>query len=482
MKKPDLRFWRNPRLRYGGLSTLLLCVALALLIALNALFSALESRHGWRVDCSFNSITTYSDVTEEVIAALDTPVSIYALYERGQEDQPLLELLARYCAASAFLTWAQTPLSLYPDMVARYAGTYSGGQVSSGCIVVECPATGRFRVLTPVSLLGLSANAETNSYEIDSLTYEKELTTAISYVTQEKVPVVWVLQGHGEIAADGAAYFTQLLMDNHYDMRFAPLASMDLQPDDLLVILSPQSDLTQAELEGIVAFADAGGSLLITISPYDSLSGTSTLPGGMPHLRELLRLYSAIPLEGIVSIPTEDNNAYISLNGYLSSRSVTAEMQSDGIASLPMMLTGAFQTPGDDLTAPLAVPILMSDENTRLLSLPEKEFGASGPFTLGLESQRISSTGEVSRAVILGSPSLLTSTDSHSNVYIREFIVRIADHLVDNESDDLSIAPKVAFRPRLSADALSMGSMMLVALPLTILAAALIVLYPRRHL
>ena len=113
MKKPDLRFWRNPRLRYGGLSTLLLCVALALLIALNALFSALESRHGWRVDCSFNSITTYSDVTEEVIAALDTPVSIYALYERGQEDQPLLELLDRYCAASTFLTWAQTPLSLY---------------------------------------------------------------------------------------------------------------------------------------------------------------------------------------------------------------------------------------------------------------------------------------------------------------------------------------------------------------------------------
>ena len=60
--------------------------------------------------------------------------------------------------------------------------------------------------------------------------------------------------------------------------------------------------------------------------------------------------------------------------------------------------------------------------------------------------------------------------------------MRVADHLVDNESDDLSIAPKVAFRPRLSADALSMGSMMLVALPLTILAAALIVLYPRRHL
>ena len=40
---------------------------------------------------------------------------------------------------------------------------------------------------------------------------------------------------------------------------------------------------------------------------------------------------------------------------------------------------------------------------------------------------------------------------------------------------------RAAVRPGLSADALTLGSLLLVALPLAVLAAALIILYPRRY-
>ena len=196
MKKLNLlRALRSPRLRYGSISTLLLCLALAVLIALNALFTVLEDRNGWRLDCSFNSMTTYSDATAEVLSAVDTPVVIYALFERGQEDLQLFELLDRYCAASSFVSWEQTPLSLNPSMATRFQGGSSGGEVSTDCLVVYCQETDRFRVLTPMSFIGISVNTTTGSYEITSITYEKELTAAISYVTQEKIPVVWMLQG-----------------------------------------------------------------------------------------------------------------------------------------------------------------------------------------------------------------------------------------------------------------------------------------------
>ena len=85
MKKIDLRFWRNPRLRYGGMSTLLLCLALAVLIALNALFATLENRYGWQLDCSFNSLTTQSEKTLQILEQLPHPVHIYALFSKGQE-------------------------------------------------------------------------------------------------------------------------------------------------------------------------------------------------------------------------------------------------------------------------------------------------------------------------------------------------------------------------------------------------------------
>ena len=96
MKKLRFPFLHNPRFRYGSLSMALLCIGLALLVALNGLFTALEKRYGWRVDYSFNSITSHSETTEEVLSELNLPVHIYALYERGSEDLLLFELLDRY--------------------------------------------------------------------------------------------------------------------------------------------------------------------------------------------------------------------------------------------------------------------------------------------------------------------------------------------------------------------------------------------------
>lgn len=491
-KKIDLRFWRNPRLRYGGLSTLLLCVALAALIALNALFTALENRNGWTVDCSFNSMTTYSDATAEVLEGLDTPVEIYALFERGQEDLQLFALLDRYCAASEHLTWEQTPLSLNPSMGTRFAGGSSGGEVTTDCVIVYCPGTDRFRVLTPVSFIGVSVDVTTGAYAIDSVTYEKELTAAISYVTQEKVPVVWMLQGHGEVTPDAAANLTRLLMDNHYDVRFAELSGVEVSPEDLILILAPKtSDLTEAEMAELIDFAEAGGSFLFALTPYDPLGGSSSLPGGMPRFLELLRLYGATPLDGMVYAAKGSADAYDSHRPYnfyvtLEATGLTLDMMQAGILKLPASQVRAFEAPGEALTSPLVSPLLTSGEGSYLQSIyspsrTQAPDAPTGPFPLALESQRITSTGELSRAVILGSTSLVTSEEAHSNAYSREFIIRVADYLVDNTSDDLSIAPKVAFRPRLSADALSMGTMMLVALPLTVLAAALIVLFPRRY-
>ena len=492
MKKIDLRFWRNPRLRYGSVSTLLLCLALAVLVALNALFSTLEDRNGWRVDCSFNSLTTYSDQTAEVIRQVTQPVVIYALFEHGQEDLQLFALLDRYCAANSNLRWEQTPLSLNPAMATRFAGGSSGGEVSTDCLVVYCPGTDRFRVLTPISFIGLSVNTATGQYEISSITYEKELTAAISYVTQEKIPVVWMVQGHGEVSVNAAASLTELLMDNHYDVRFATLTNMTLNPGDLVVFLAPQSDLTAAEQEKLIAFAEAGGSLLFAMTPYDPLSGSASLPGGMPRYCELMRLYGVIPLEGMVWASQGASGAYdgryrYNLIAALEATDITLPQMLGGVTQLPMSQSRALQAPEDGLASPILAGLLSSAEATYLLpvgstSIAQPAGAPTGPFLLGLQSVRITSTGEASRAVALGATSILTSEEAHSNAANREFIVRIADYLVDNESADLSIAPKVAFRPMLSADALSLGSLMLVGLPLAVLAAALIILFPRRHL
>ena len=65
--------------------------------------------------------------------------------------------------------------------------------------------------------------------------------------------------------------------------------------------------------------------------------------------------------------------------------------------------------------------------------------------------------------------------------HAQEFIIRTMEYLEDSAASNLHIMARTAGRPGLSADALTMGSVLLVFLPLTVLGAALLILYPRRH-
>lgn len=491
MKKLNFRFWRNPRWRYGSLSTLLLCLGLAALLALNGLFTALENRYMWRVDLSFNRITTYSDATAEVLSALEQPVTVFAMWERGNEDTQLMELLNRYCAASDMVTWEQTPLSLYPTMAEAFQGATSDNQVTSDSLVVYCAETGRFRVLTGANLVSVSISSGM-SYVIDALTYESALTAAISYATQETIPVVYVVQGHDEVAYDNAALFNELLMDSHYDVRYAPLSQIELTAEDVVVFLSPQYDLTTAEMLQVSDFIDKGGSVLFAASAYDPINGSAGLPTGMPNYRELLRLYGFIPLDGMVWASESDKGSYdgayrYNLQAELQPAQITLSMTLSNLTRLSMPLCLAFEMPETDNRQ--LTPLALSGEHAYLHvtsrenpSIQQTADDPTGPFALALEAYRFSSTGEVSRAVALGSTAMLTSEAAHSSANVREFILRVMDYLSGSSSAELNIAPKVAYRPSLSADALSMGSLMLVSLPLAVLAAAFLILYPRRHM
>ena len=74
------------RAKYGFVSLMILILLLGALIALNVGVYTLEKKGGWRLDWSFNSLTTHSAVTREVLNELDRDVQIYALYRRGEED------------------------------------------------------------------------------------------------------------------------------------------------------------------------------------------------------------------------------------------------------------------------------------------------------------------------------------------------------------------------------------------------------------
>ncbi len=486
MKKCSL--FKNPRFRYGSVSTLILCLLLAALIGANALFGALEKKNGWRVDFSFNGITTQSETTLQILEQLPHPVHIYALFPRGQEDGPLMELLDRYAAASPLVTWEQTDITLNPGLLTRFQSDTSEMAVSNDSLIVSCEATGRFKVLSPGDFVSLSLDYEAGTFTSAGYTYESRITSAINYVTRQEIPRIQVLQGHNELNESEIAVLTELLEGNNFEVAFISLADQtaELDAGDMLAILSPLRDITDAEMEKITAFAQQGGSFLFTCDYTDPI-------GDMPNYQSLLRSYGFLPKDGLVIASKEEAGSYysdmrIALIPTMLSTDVTYDLVASGVDTLLLVGSRGFEIPQQNDRNLDVSPVLTSGykaylrslkgDMTTLEQLDEDELG---PFALGLQARRVTTEGYISRAFVLGCSTLLTDSQVHAMTDSQEFILRVMEFLLDTEPVDLGIMAKAALRPQLSVESVTLGSVLLVALPLAVLAAAFVVLWPRRN-
>ena len=477
---------KSGKLKYGTVSAIMLVLVLAGLIALNVGAQVLERKKGWRIDLSFNAITSQSPETVEILENLNTPVKIYALYRKGDEDVPLQELLDRYAAASAMISWEQVDPVLNPALLNRF--TTESVTPGSDSLIVWCEKTGRFRVLGPEDYVSIGMDAETGEYTYTGWTYERSLTGAISYVTKERIPRAVILQGHGEMDQQTLSSFETLLTENQYEVVFADMTDGHEVPDpeDLLIFFSPLRDLTETELATLTSFAAKGGSFLFTCDDTDPVSG-------MPNYSALLRSYGFLPREGIVIADAQDSSSYYNGNPIwllpeMCPTDLTLDLIAGGKNHLLLPGARAFEAPEEGDRNLTTAVVLRSGEtsylkalSTETVSIEKTAEDPEGAFPLALEARRITTEGYVSRAFMIGCSAALADQQLYSMTDSRQMMIRIAEFLLKLDASDLSIMPREAVRPSLSVNSSAAGSLILVALPLGVLFAALLVLGPRRN-
>ena len=476
---------KSGKLRYASVSALMLALILAGLTALNIGAQVLERKKGWRIDISFNAITSQSPETVKILKNLDTPVKIWALYRKGDEDAPLEELLDRYAAASSQISWEQADPALNPALLNRF--TTDSATPGNDSLIVWCEKTGRFRVLGPEDYVSIGMDTETGEYTYTGWTYERSLTSAISYVTRERIPRAVILQGHGETDTQTLADFETLMTDNQYEVAYADLTDSGYEPDpeDLLIFFSPLRDLTETELARLTAFAGKGGSFLFACDYTDPVSD-------MPNYAALLRSYGFLPREGIVIADLQDSNSYYNGNQVwllpeMCPTDLTLDLIAGGKDHLLLPGARAFEEPEEGDRNLTTAVVLRSGETSYLkvlgadtVSIAKSAEDPQGAFPLALEARRITADGYVSRAFIIGCGAALADRQLYSMTDSRQTVIRIAEFLLRLDASDLSIMPREAVRPSLSVNSSGMGSLILVALPLGVLFAALVVLGPRR--
>ncbi|MBQ6399618.1 MAG: Gldg family protein [Clostridia bacterium] len=472
------------RTRRAGGARLTALMAILLMIGICVGAETLEKRQGWRRDFSFNAIATHSRQTESVLGSLDREVTIYALFRKGDEDAPLMELLDRYRAASPMIRWEQKDPALNPALIARY--TTESRTPTADCLIVACEETGRFRILGPEDYVSLSMDPETGEYSYAGWTYERSLTGAIRAVTMDRVPRVVLMQGHGELDGEATKAFVSLLTANQYEVSWADGSGDGLEEGDLAVFFSPLRDLTEEELARMKAFAGKGGSFLFTCDYTDPVAD-------MPNYASLLRSYGFVPREGLtVGDPSEAGTCYNGISIYLMptmlSTDITIDLTASGADTLLLPGARAFEEPEEGDRNLTVMKVLESGKGAYLktmtaqsASLDRAEGDPTGPFPLALEARRVTAEGYVSRAFILGCSAVLTEQQIWAMTDAQQFLIRVTEFLQDLKASDLNILARDAMRPGLTPGSTTLGSVILVLLPASVLLAALLVLIPRRR-
>lgn len=482
--KNILQKLHEPRWRHGKLNALLMALFLAVCVLVNVGVKALEDTYGWKRDLSFNGYATTGAETADVLSHLQSDVELYLLYQNGSMDTQVLNLLERYAVLCSRITVLPTDIVRSPGILTRFQGSIDQA-IGADTVIVNCPETGRYKVLTYADFITQGYNLETGTFEIEGLAYEKQLTEAIVYVAQSRIPTVGFLQGHAELDEPALEVFLSYLKSNNYDTAMVNLLAGDLLDEvDLLVFAAPQKDLSDGELDMLADFAQRGGSMMFWRDYTDPLDG-------MPNYLSLLRSYGITPVEGVVVAAEEDGGSYygepLSLLPYMQPLDMTLPLISAGMDILLMPASTAFTQPPEPTESLSAAAVLKSGPNAYIRSLTdgvesiEKQPGDStGEHTVALFAHRMFANGNVSRAFAAGCSALFINEYIYQRTFNEEFMLVLLGELLPDKMVSLDIMASTALRPALKVGSQPFGVALIVAIPLLVLAAGLIVLLPRR--
>ena len=476
----------NRTFRCGGFSIALTAAVVIVALLLGALSDSVEKRFALQADFSFNGATTQGEVTKAVLAQLDKDVRLYAVIPVGGGDETLLSLLDRYDAASDMVTVKRESLLSNPALPTLYTDASGETQVTDDCLIVTCEETGRTRILSAQDYVLYSYNMETGYFDEDSYSYEKSVTEAILYVSQDDVPLIQILSGHGEMDASETAILEDTLVSANYQVRRVNLAAGDaLNPESVLMILAPRYDFSQREIEQLMAFAQAGGDFFIVSQYSDPLT--------LDNYQAFLKAYGIEAYPGLVIAKAEDRDSYYAesqaiLMPYMQETDATRTLLAAGEDILLLSAARAFKDPAYPPDGVALSPVLVTgqayirDIDDGLNVVDQQPTDEEGRFVVAMWSDKMFDDGTVSSALVLGDATLFLNYWMQSSTSSTPFLMQMLRSLQGQDPVNLDILPKTAQRNGLTLGNLTPALIVTIMLPLLVLLGAVLVLWPRKNL
>lgn len=464
--------------KLGGSQLVMVAAAILIAIFVNLIAAKLPNKIT-KLDLSAAGYFTLSEQSREIISAMTEPVTIYLLAETGKENAQIKNLLDRYDEAGDMITVEYIDPVLYPTFYQKYQTTAP----SDNSVIVESARRSRVVDNSAIYLLDYATYYATGQ---EKMTFDGEgaITSALSYVSTDDLPVVYTLDGHGESLL--SAKMTSMITKDNYTISSLSLLTSQSVPEDCdaLIVVSPRQDLTESERDIILDYLSKGGSLLY-------FAGVTN--ADLPNFDALLAAYGLRLERGMIF---EQGSANYLAAGYfqyllpdLASHDITASMIEGGQHALMPTAQGVVET--DSHRGTLEINSILRTTGQSYLkrldhdiTTAEKETGdIDGPFSVGTVVTEETPGGTTHLAVYTSALMLDDTIDEAVYSGNSNLVLSTLGWMCQHEqSMSIHAKPVDAEKLMIPGNAYNIISAVIVlVLPLTILALGAFVTISRRR-
>ncbi|MEG2087144.1 MAG: GldG family protein [Angelakisella sp.] len=477
----------SKRFRYGGVSTAIAVVFLAVIIVINFLSVMLSDKFPLTIDLTPQKVFELSQDSIDYLKTMEKPVNITVMVDEQQLTQSggyynqvknVIDGYPKHCQ-NITLTY------LDPVKNPSFATMFEGQQVDYYDIVVE--SNGKVRKTPLNDMFNTSYNQYTGQTTISSSKVEQEMTSMIMNVTADRDIKVSLLTGHDEVYG---AEITSLLEKNGYTVTQQNLSTDELDPDaSMVLMLGTARDPDEAALKKLDTFLTNNGQLGKTLI----FAPTPQATAATPKLDNFLAQWGVKYGTGVVmeSDPKKiiNNLPYMALVDYtMEDYTQTLHTQAKVLSPLGRELSTTFENMSGYSTEVLlsysAKSYLLPADATKDWAPQADAMGTRPALIRSKFRQYEGMTEKASTVLTFAAPDIFNDMFlSSQSVANSEYLVAMFN-TINERTDVISISPKNMGGQELGINQfwmLALGGIFVILVPAAVLIAGIVIWLRRRN-
>lgn len=273
----------NKKFKSGAYSAGISVFVIAVIVFANIISNQLNLK----IDLSKDDKYSLTSQTKNMIKDISDEIKLY--YMAGEDSQDIIvkQIVDQYDGIVKNIEVEMKDPVLYP----QFASKYSDDEVAANSVLVVNSTNGRNKVVNYNDMLVTEIDYNTYTEQTTGIDVEGQITSAIEYVTTKDLPVMYQVEGHGELEISTSLAIS-LAKENINTEKLNTLTGEVIPEDcDILLINGPQHDFTKEETSMIREYLMKGGDAIILTSYSTEI---------MPNFEKILAAYGVTMEEGIV--------------------------------------------------------------------------------------------------------------------------------------------------------------------------------------